>query len=303
MNSVPGDFARTIVDLHGQAGAGWLGRLPSVIGGCAQCWALTVLPPFQPLSYNYVAPAVRSDGTDAILKVGFPSPDLLTEIEALRTYGGHGIVHLLEVDRDQGALLLERLKPGSPLSTLTDDEEETSIAVQVMQQLWKPVSAGHPFPTVAKWASGLHKLREHYEGSTGPFPTHLVEMAEALFSDLIGSMAQPVLLHGDLHHENILKAERQPWLAIDPKGVVGEAAYEVGALLRNPRPQLLAAPYPGQVLAARVDQLAEELGFDRARIVGWGIAQAVLSAWWSLEDHGRGWEWAIACAELLAELA
>ena len=78
-------------------------------------------------------------------------------------------------------------------------------------------------------------------------------------------MAPPVVLHGDLHHFNILAAERQPWLAIDPKGVVGEPVYETGALLRNPWPDLLSLPDPGRILARRVDQLAEELGFDRAR--------------------------------------
>ena len=91
-------------------------------------------------------------------------------------------------------------------------------------------------------------------------------------------------------------------MALDPKGVVGEPAYEVGALLRNPLPQLLTEPRPARVLARRVDQLAEELGFDRERIAGWGLAQAVLSAWWSFEDHGHGWELAIACAEVLATL-
>ncbi|HUS16612.1 MAG TPA: aminoglycoside phosphotransferase family protein, partial [Chloroflexia bacterium] len=87
-----------------------------------------------------------------------------------------------------------------------------------------------------------------------------------------------------------------------PQGVAGEPAYEVGALLRNPWPGLLAMPDAARVTARRVDQLAEELGFDRARIRGWGLAQAVLSAVWSLEDEGHGWEYGIACAELLARV-
>jgi streptomycin 6-kinase len=109
-------------------------------------------------------------------------------------------------------------------------------------------------------------------------------------------MAEPVLLHGDLHHWNILTSEREPWLALDPKGVVGEPGYEIGPLLLNPTLQ------PGHVLARRIDQLAEELGLDRERLLGWGLAHAVLSAWWSVEDHGHGWEEAITCAELLAAL-
>src|SRR5438128_12681264 len=94
----------------------------------------------------------------------------------------------------------------------------------------------------------------------------LLEEAETLYAELSASMAEPVLLHGDLHHDNILSATRQPWLAIDPKGLIGEPAYEVGAWLRNPLPQLLHMPQPGRILARRVDQFAEELGLERTRV-------------------------------------
>ncbi len=236
-----------------------------------------------------------------VLKLGFPAPELRAEIEALRLFDGHGIVHLLDADADQGALLLEHLMPGTPLSSLPDDEKAAAIAAGVMRQLWRPVPAEHMFPTVADWAAGLSKLRRRYGGATGPFPSFLVEEAETLFAELIGSMAEPMLLHGDLHHDNILAAERQPWLALDPKGVIGEPAYEVGALLRNPAPRLLDEPQPGRILARRIHRLSEDLGFDRARLRGWGLAQAVLAAWWSLEDQGYGWEWGMACAQLLSE--
>jgi streptomycin 6-kinase len=298
----PRDFARTIVELYAETGAAWLERLPTLIAHCAGRWSLTVLPPFEPLSYNYVAPAVRENGTHVVLKLGVPNPELWTEIEALRLYAGRGIVRLLEVDRERGAMLLERLEPGTPLSSLDDDEQATAIAARVMRQLWRPAPEEHAFPTVARWGAGLQRLREHFEGGCGPLPPRLVEVAEARFAEFTSSMAEPVLLHGDLHHENILSAERQPWLALDPKGVVGEPAYEVGALLRNPIPRLLATPGGKQTLARRVDQLAEALGLERARVVGWGLAQAVLSAWWCIEGHGHGWEWGVSCAELLAEL-
>lgn len=299
---IPDDFARTTAELHGAAGVEWLDRLPAIVADCARRWSLTVGPPFTDLSYNYVAPAVRTDGAAAVLKVGFPDRERMTEIEALRICDGQGMVRLLAADCDRGALLLERLEPGTPLSALSDDAAATTIAGQVMRRLWQPAPPEHPFPSVADWAAGLGRLRAHFDGATGPFPAALVLEAEALLRDLVGSMSDPVLLHGDLHHDNILAAQRQPWLAIDPKGLVGEPAYEVGALLRNPMPQLLAMPQPGRVLARRVDQLAEELGFDRARLRGWGLAQAVLSAWWSFEDHGHGWEWGTTCAELMAAL-
>ena len=109
------------------------------------------------------------------------------------------------------------------------------------------------------------------------------------------------LLHGDLHHDNILAAG-DAWLAIDPKGVLGEPAYEVGALLRNFWDRDTSDAVRRQMSARRVAILAETLGFDRRRIAGWGVAQAVLSAWWSYEDHGHGWEWGMAAAAALAPL-
>lgn len=301
MTNIPPDFARTMQEVYGPAGADWLKRLPAFLAYCEQRWALTVMPPFA-LSYNYVAPALRNDGRGIVLKVGFPGAELMAEIEALRLFDGRGIALLLDADRERGVLLLERLSPGTPLSRLTDDAQATSIAAGVMRRLWRPAPPEHPFPTVAKWALGLGRLREHFGGTTGLFPTRLVEQAESLFAELLASSSEQVLLHGDLHHDNILAAEREPWLAIDPKGLVGEPAYEVGALMRNQLPQPLAGEYASRFLARRLDQLAEELGLERGRLHGWSLAQAVLSAWWSFEDHGYGWEPAMALAELLSGL-
>lgn len=300
---IPDVFARTIVDLHGEAGEVWLAGLPGLLADCAMRWGLMLAPPFAPLTYNYVAPAVRADGTRVVLKVGFPGRTRTSEIEALRLYQGRGAARLLAADTRRGAMLIERLEPGITLAALvteTEDERATAAAAEVMRLIRRPAPPGHGFPSVADWGAGFARMRRQFAGGSGPLPAALAAEAETLFTDLLASSAAPVLLHGDLHHDNILAAGRRPWLAIDPQGVLGEPAYEVGALLRNPLPQLLALPQPGRILARRVDQLAEALGLDRARVRGWGLAQAVLSAWWSIEDHGEGWEPTIACAELLA---
>jgi streptomycin 6-kinase len=291
---IPAHFERTTIELYGERGVTWLARLPILLAGCEQRWSLTVQPPFA-LSYNYVCPARRVDGTEVVLKAGVPNPELLAEIAALQLCSGRGMARLLEADEEQGVLVIERLRPGTPLADLADDDEATRIVARVMQQLWQPVPAEHSFPSVARWAAGLQKLRPHFGGTTGPLPQKLVETAEALFVDLLASMESPVVLHGDLHHWNILSAEREPWLALDPKGIVGEPAYEVGAWLRNQ----MAGPTR---MARRVAIFSEALGVDRQRLIGWGLAQAVLSAWWSIEDHGHGWEEAIACAEMLQTL-
>ena len=299
MQQVPDGFSKKVIHIHGEVGAGWLSRIPETIAECERRWSLKVMPPLDSLSHNYVAPVICADDKDAVLKLGVPHNDFMNEMAALRLYDGAGMVKLLAGDVDLGAMLLERLMPGTSLSSLGDDERATSVAAQVMRQLWRSPPPEHQFPTVSDWASGLENLRERFAGTTGPISAPLVEKAETLFSELIGTMGAPVLLHGDLHHDNILSAVREPWLAIDPKGVVGEAEYEVGAFVRN---RLLTGPKPEMLLARRVDQFVDELGFVRERIVGWSLAQAVLSAWWSFEDTGHVWNEAIACAELLAEL-
>jgi streptomycin 6-kinase len=299
-------FGRRIADVHGGRGVRWLGRLPTLLAGCADRWSLTLLPAFEPLSYNYVAPAVRGDGCEVVLKAGVPGPLLRCEIAALRHFAGRGCVRLLASDARRGVMLLERLRPGTPLVEIADDVQATAIAAGVMRQMArKPFGSGFetrrvsPFPTLADWAKAFPRLRARYDGDTGPLPAALVDRAERLFAELIASQAASVLLHGDLHHWNIVAAERQPWLALDPQGVAGEPAYEVGALLRNPYPQIATWPDARRVQARRIAQLAEELGFDRARIAGWGLAQAMLSACWDLEDHEGGWEPWVAIAEAL----
>lgn len=297
----PTGCAGKIVDIHGAAGVAWLERLPFIVEDCAKRWSLTVLPPFEHLSYNYVAPALRGDGTPVVLKAGVPHPELFREISALRYFDGHGIVRLLDADPDQGVMLLERLVPGTPLSDVDDDEEVTRVAAEVMRSLWKPAPAEHPFATVVQWANGLKKLHACFDGGYGPFPPGLVDRAEGLFAELVGSDKAPMLIHGDMHPGNILRSERAPWLAIDPKGVVGERVYDVGTFVCSLIQKQLRLPFKG-ALTRRVNQLAESLGFEPKEILGWTLAEAVLSGWWSYEDHGRGWEGTFALAEVVAPM-
>lgn len=300
---MPDAFARTITDVYGDEGAAWLAGLSGRIARYAARWSLTVGPPLG-LSYNYVAPAIRADGTPAVLKLGVPGHEVVREIAAVRLCAGDGMARLLEADDDAGAFLIERLLPGTPLGAMveSDDEQATVILARVMRRLWRPPPSGHAFRPVSEWAKGMERLRVEFGGGSGPFPAHLVDQAETLFEELFASAAAPVVLHGDLHHDNVLAATRAPWLAIDPKGMTGEPAYEVGAMLHNPFQVLYTLPDIRRVLERRIHILADELVLDPVRIRDWGLAQAVLSAWWSYEDHGRGWEKAIICAEHLAAI-
>ncbi len=302
---LPEHFVRTIVNTFGDAGGEWLTRLPALLIESEQRYRITLLPAFANLSYNYVAPVICADGTSAVFKAGVPCAERRCEIAALRAYDGRGCARLLAADDEQGVVLLERLCPGTPLTVLTDDTNDaraTSIAADVMRRLWRPAPLNHAFPDVTDWARGMERLRTHFGGGTGPFPVALVEEAETLWKELLATSAPPVLLHGDLHHYNILQSGPEEWRAIDPKGLVGEPAYEVGALIRNLWPTHHTLADPAQTLARRVHQLAEELNISRERVRGWAVAQAVLSAWWCIEDNAADWQAAIALAELIAAI-
>lgn len=303
MVSVNKDFARRMVALHGEAGRVWLEGLPALVEHCAKRWELKVGPPFMPLSYNYAAPAEGPRGERFVLKLGVPTHGLLREIDALLGFDGWGAARLFDADAARGALLLERLEPGTPLSALCEENDEaaTAAAAAVMRRLGRAGrEQAHRHPTAADWGRGFERCRARFGGGPGPFPQKLFEEAESLYAELLSTSAPPILLHGDLHHGNILAAAREPWLAIDPQGVVAEPAYEVGALLRNPLPQLLRRPDPVRVTERRIAQLSDELGFERARVRGWGLAQAMLSAWWTIEDEGELGENGYAAAEMLA---
>ncbi len=290
--------------MWGESGRSWLDRLPALVRQYARRWSLAVGPPY-PLSYTYVAPAIRADGSRAVLKLGVPGvQELATGAEALRLAAGDGMAALLDADLEAGALLLERVDPGGPLAALAaaDDEAATAALLGVMHRIHRPVPDPARFPTVAAWGLAFGELRERHAGGTGPLPAALVDRAERGYAELVASSAPAVLLHGDLHHDNVLRSARAGWLAVDPKGLLGEPAFEVGAMLHNPWSDLLSWPDPARLLARRVDQLAEGLAVDRERVRGWGFAFAVLSAVWFDEDGGPVDPHPLRCAELLAGL-
>lgn len=294
---LPPVFRRNVLGAFAN-GASWLDSLPEVIAACEHHWHIVVGAPFD-LSYSYVAPARTARGEGFVLKVCAGGPEFTTEIEALQAWSGGAAVRLMEFSVDFGVLLLEGLTPGRTLALIDNDEAATRIAAQLMRELCRPLPLNASFSTTAQWADGLRRLRARFDGGTGPFPRALVETAEWFFRELLSSSEPPVLLHGDLHHRNILSAGRRPWLAIDPKGLAGEPAYKVGALLRNPDVRLSTDE---RVQRRRIDILHDELALDRDRMVGWGIAQAMLSVWWSYEDSEGGWKSACACAEVLMRL-
>jgi streptomycin 6-kinase len=199
----------------------------------------------------------------------------------LAHYDGAGAVRI--VDRaGEGAMLLERALPGDPLTARVlagDDDGATAIVCAVAGRLHRRAPP-QGFALIEDWGRGFQR---HRASGRGGIPAHLLDQGEAWFAKLAGSQGPRRLLHGDLHHDNILFDAARGWLAIDPKGVLGEPAYEFGAALRNPTEEVARYASPA-ILERRAGIIARESGCDVTRVLGWAFAQAVLSAVWSIED-------------------
>jgi len=230
----------------------WRQRAPALAQECAELWSLRLGELYE---YSYVSIALRAElpnGTPAVLKVGWPHPEAEHEAAALAHYDGRGAVRLLAHDPPRNALLLERCEPGTSLLELPDEEEAFRIAAGVLQRLWRPPSADHPFDLLAELATRWAEL-----------PGLDADMVR----ELVASQGELVVCHQDFHRGNVLRAEREPWLAIDPKPVVGEREFDTAALMRDG---------PGDLIR-RLDVLSAELGLDRERMRLWAIVHAV--AW------------------------
>jgi streptomycin 6-kinase len=297
---LPDEFVRNLEHVLGDRARAWLDGLPALIEACERDYGLTIGPRFE-LSYNYVAPATLVDGTEAVLKLSPHGDEFRHELTATRHYGGHGMARLLEADPDRGIALLERLRPGAMLVDLdATDDAKTEIAADVIKKLLREPPPDHGLPSARDWFVAFAKHREAY-GGHGPLPKALFERGEATYEDLLNSAGPDALLHGDLHHYNVLSADRAPWLAIDPHGLVGDPVFEIGAFFGNP---LDIADRPGlsDILDRRAHIFAERLGFDRHRVVDWAFAYQMLSAAWSAENNGTKWTRAMHVAEALATL-
>jgi streptomycin 6-kinase len=216
-----------------------------------------------------------------VLKVLRQPGDEWRSGEALEVFDGKGIVRVYE--HVGGAVLLERLTPGTPLTGMAlngMDEEATEILADVIRRMSNPGPSSKTFATVQDWG----KAFPHYLASGDQqVPKDLVIQGQQIYTALCASQKEVRLLHGDLQHYNVLFDSERGWVAIDPKGVVGEVEYEIGAALRNPyeRPELFASP---ERVERRIKLYEASLKVDAERVLRWGFSQAVLSAIWSVED-------------------
>jgi streptomycin 6-kinase len=299
---LPEKLHKQVTAVWGERGARWLEGLPDLLEDILERWSLTLEAPLPDLGYHYLAYVRTSRGRGAVLKLGVPDRELGTEIRFLQAADGDPVVRLLQADPGRGALLLDRVRPGRPLTTLEDDQEAARIGARLIRKVPLPVPAEHDYPSLSDWIQAFSRLRARFEGGSGPLPDWVLARAEGLYADLTAQGPEPRLLHGDLHHANILWDQEDGWVVIDPKGVIADPAYEAARFQHNPIPTVLSQDRPVEFVRRRLLILEEVLGFERRRLLGWAYVDAVLSACWSLEEGAAGWKTMLAWIEVYEEL-
>ena len=297
------NFKNKIVGFRGDIGKKWLEDLPEIIKQYEQEWNLKVFPPYK-LSYNYVVPAKTSEGEDVVIKISFPDNDEFeAEIEALKFYDEVAAIKVLKEDLKNGVVLLEKATPGQKARDITPETEQIHIVSGVIKKLHKPVPLimFFPFKTISEWAEAFDRYKEKYSLNSGPILKWMFDKAEGIFKEYLRDKKEQVLLHGDLHSDNILSSQRG-WLIIDPKGVIGEREFELGAFLRNPIYDYPRGSDYKRLETQRIIQFSEELGFDKQRLLDWAFACAVISLIWFLEDENKFNEVYIQNSKILNEI-
>ncbi len=253
---------------HEPRGASWLTSVGATARRVAERWGLTLGAVLPGGMVSLVVDATTSAGTPVVLKLQYPHRECAHEADALARWDGNGAIRLLDHDRDDHALLLERCEPGRRLSESLTGPLALEVMIDLLERLLVP--AGAPFTTLTdeceRWVASLTAERGTY------FDADLTDLAIEWLGDLAPTQRDAVLVHQDLHGDNVLRAHREPWLAIDPKPLIGEREFAVAPIVRS-----CELGHSRTEAVDRLDRLSERLGLDRERARRWTVAQTI--AW------------------------
>jgi len=268
-------FSSNIINIYGNKGKVWLTNLPELIKTLSLRFGLRNLTQASNCTYNYVLSGFQ-DESPIVLKLGLDFKGLAQEAFALKVFEGQGAIKLLA--EDSGMLLLQRAIPATSLKCYfpTNEPESIEIACSLMQRLHQAkIPQTHPCPHIKNW---LEALNMHWN-----IPQKYMQKARKLSHQLLKTQGKDVFLHGDLHHNNILK-NGNTWVAIDPKGVIGEPAYEIAAFILNPQPELLESSDSFEIIQKRILACGLLLNIPTQRILDFCFVRSVLGWVWALED-------------------
>jgi streptomycin 6-kinase len=282
MIAIPESFARITTGREGEPGARWLARLPGIVDGLLERWGCVPDGEVMHGGIGVIVPVRRRGGQTAVLKVSFPHPGNIHEPDAFTAWAGRGAVRLYERDDQQFAMLLERAQ-ACTLAAVEDGDEAAAIAGRICRRLAIPAP-----PVLRRLSSQASRWERQLDadaaGLAPALPGHAVDAAVATVHDL--GYAQPdLMVHGDLHAANILRADREPWLVVDPKGYAGDPGYDAAMVIKSHPLLHLAAGDLRKALHRRLAIFADAAEFDRERARRWAQFHAVRSAFWG-RRHG-----------------
>ena len=271
-----------------EAGRSWLDALPGLVADVASKWSLDIGAPYPGGYASFVAPATTPGGSPVVIKIQYPDRESRHEAAALRAWNGNAAVRLLDHDAERHALLLERCVPGRALSS-TGPGNALAVLIELVPQLWvaPPEGVGTLRDEAHRWAESLPR---QWEAAGRPFERNLVDAALNAIPELAASAESSVLVHQDLHGDNVLSAERCPWLVIDPKPLAGEREFQAAPIVRSAELGATEAD-----VRHRLDRLCTDLDLDIDRTRRWTLVQTLA---WAFEN-GRAHEWHVQVARWL----
>lgn len=279
--NLPQSFLANILAIYGRDGETWLTGLNKRVETLAGIWNFREVRIVPNLTFNFIATVTRNaDNETAVLKICPTGRSLQPEVQWLEHYD-NAAVTVFALDQNQDAFLMEYCKPGTSLKDFLDqhgDEAATRQLCGVMKKLRKKHGQDSSFRHLSELIPDLQSLKR----ITQP---RFFSKAQALFSELTSDRSGDVLLHGDLHHDNIL-LHHTDWKVIDPHGYIGDPVAETGVLMYNPVGSLPTGAALASLIDKRIGVLSEELEYDRKRIQAWGFCMTMLSAAWNAEDFG-----------------
>ena len=301
MIHLPEKLEKITIDIFGEKGKKWIKNFPTIFTRIIDLWQLEFIEPVPDLSINFLAVVKTKDHKNAILKLGVPNRELTTESEALKHHSDTITVKCLRSAPQLGSLLLEKAEPGKSLKELKNNVQETAVAAEIIKRIARTKPPKYNFPYLNNWFEKAFFLASR---SSKPeynrFKTRLIPESNRIIKIL--NLNNNLLLHGDLHHENILWDNKKGWIVIDPKGVIGDWRFECGRFMHN---QLTTSSTKRElidVLKERADIFAAKLNLSVSEVLMVAFLDCVLSNLWTVEDKYGNLEQDLKICDILLEM-
>ncbi|MFI9268735.1 aminoglycoside phosphotransferase family protein [Streptomyces werraensis] len=280
---VPQSLAVSYARGFGEEGRAWIAGLPTLAAEFLDRWELKRDGAVGAGEASLVLPVLRRNGTRAVLKLQMPREETTAALIGLRTWNGDGMVRLLDHDPETSTMLLERLNAARTLTSVEDDDTAMGILAELQARLVRV-----PAP------QGLRSLGDITAEMLEKVPTAVEALADRADRQLLRGWASAVaeladepgdrMLHWDLHYDNVLAAQREPWLAIDPEPLAGDPGFDLWPALDSRWDDVVMKNDALRVVRRRFDLLTEVLGLDRARATGWTLGRLLQNSLWDIED-------------------